>query len=102
MKIFCSFKILNEKYNKNFKMNSLEKNLLDLKHSLSSTKASLFFSIGVGGFLAILFGLLQLKASTLMSILISIIWLDIFVWISIKYFIECGNIQNIINGKIKK
>ncbi len=82
-------------------MNSLEKNLLDLKHSLSSTKASLFFSIGVGGFLAILFGLLQLKTDTLTSILVSAVWLDIFVWISIKYFIRCSKIQEEINNKIR-
>lgn len=83
-------------------MNSLEKNLLDLQHSLSLIKASLFFSIGVGGFLAILFGFLQLGINALWSVLISIIWLDIFVWISINHFIKCSKIQDKINEKIQR
>ena len=37
-------------------MDELEKNLLDLKHSLFSTKGSILFTIGIAGGLSILFG----------------------------------------------
>ena len=60
-------------------MNSSEKNLLDLKHSLYSTKAALFFSIDFGGFIALLFGLMQLTDDLLISLLTSVTWLNIFV-----------------------
>jgi len=83
-------------------MNSSEKNLLDLKHSLYSTKAALFFSIGFGGFLAILFGLIQLTNDILISTLSSLIWLNVFVWIAIKYFVECSKIQEKINKATSK
>ena len=78
-------------------MDSLKKNLLDLRHSLSSTKAAIFFSVGFGGFLALLFGLIQLTNEILISFLVSITWLNLFSWIAIKHFAECEKIQKEIN-----
>ena len=76
--------------------------MLDLKHSLYSQKASLFFSIGFGGFIAISFGLIQLTKDILISLLVALMWLDIFVWIAIKNFAECTKIQDKINKVLNK
>ena len=81
-------------------MNHLEKNLLDLRHSLSTTKASLFFGIGFGGALALFFGFMQLIEDTFTALLIAEVWLIIFVWRGINYFVECGKIQDEIKNKI--
>ena len=79
-----------------------KKNLLDLKHSLYTTKASLFFSIGVGGAIAIFFGLWQLTSDNFLSLLISNIWLIIFVWIAINHFSKCVNIQKELEDSLSK
>ena len=82
-------------------MNSKQKNLLDLRHSFYSTKASLFFSIGVGGFIALFFGIKQLIQQNIgLSFLIADIWLIIFVWIAIKNFNECEKIQRKIKDSL--
>tara|TARA_Y100000310_G_C20478914_1_gene713751 strand:+ start:508 stop:765 length:258 start_codon:yes stop_codon:yes gene_type:complete len=83
-------------------MNSEEKNLLDLKHSLYSTKASLFFSIGVGGAIALFFGIKQLVNDTIGPLLTADIWLVVFVWLSIIHFSRCVNIQKEIKKSLSK
>ncbi len=83
-------------------MNSKEKNLLDLKHSLYTTKASLFFSIGVGGAIAIFFGVRQLINDTSLPLLIGNIWLIIFVWVAISHFARCENIQKELEKSLNK
>ena len=83
-------------------MNSKEKNLLDLKHSLYSTKASLFFSIGVGGAIAIFFGIKQLIQDTMLSLLVANIWFIIFGWVAIIYFYRCNKIQKEIESSLNK
>jgi len=83
-------------------MNNKEKNLLDLKHSLYITKASLFFSIGVGGAIALFFGLKELIKDWILPILIADIWLIVFVWISIIHFSRCDNIQKELEEYLKK
>ena len=82
-------------------MNSLEKNLLDLRHSLSSTKASLLFSIGVGCSIALFFRLLQVIDNKLIIFLVSYFWLVILVSISLKHFFQCTKIQKRIEEAIK-
>ena len=82
-------------------MDSKEKNLLDLKHSLNSTKASLFFSIGAGGAIALFFGIRQLVENVVLPVLIADIWLIIFVWVSITYFSKCEKIQKEIKNSLK-
>ena len=74
-------------------MNSKEKNLLDLKHSLYQTKAALFFSMGLGSAIALFFGIRQLTDDIIFPILISAICLIIFVSIAIKNFAKCNKIQ---------
>jgi len=74
-------------------MNNKEKNLLDLRHSLYITKASLFFSIGVGGAIALFFGLQQLINDILLSLFVGNIWFIIFVWLSIIHFSRCEKLQ---------
>ena len=83
-------------------MNSQEKNLLDLKHSLYVTKASLFFGIGVGGAIALFFGLKKLNDNFFLSFLVGNVWLIIFVWISIIHFSRCGNIQKELENSLKR
>ena len=83
-------------------MNSEEKNLLDLKHSLYSTKGALFFSIGIGGAIAIFFGLWQLIEDTKLPILIAEVWIVILGWMSIKYFNRCSEIQIKIEESLGK
>ena len=81
-------------------MDSIEKNLLDLQHSLYSTKASLFFSIGVGGAIAIFFGIREMSIK-MINVLIPLIWLIPFVWLAINYFVRCSGIQKEIENFIK-
>ncbi|MEK6820283.1 MAG: hypothetical protein AABX71_01065 [Nanoarchaeota archaeon] len=81
-------------------MNSKQKNLLDLKHSLYSTKASLFFSIGVGGAIALFFGIKQLIEEAALPILVANIWFIIFVWVSIIHFNKCEKIQKKIKDSL--
>ena len=79
-------------------MNDLEKNLLDLQHSLFSVKGSIFFGIGIGGSLTLFFGLNQIIKERYISILISLIWVIIFGWITVLQFVKCNQIQE----KVKK
>ena len=83
-------------------MNYKEKNLLDLKHSLNSTKASIFFSIGVGGGIAIFFGIKQLVTDIMIPLLIADIWLIIFVLVAIIHFARCDNIQKELEKSLNK
>lgn len=83
-------------------MNFKEKNLLDLRHSLHSTKASLFFSIGAGGGIALFFGISQLTKEMIVPLLTANIWLIIFVWVSIIHFNECSKIQKEIRASFER
>lgn len=83
-------------------MNIFKKNLLDLQHSFYLTKASLFFSIGAGGALAIFFGLIQIGIDTLSIAFVSSFWFVIFTWLSIIHFSRCEKIQDNINALIKE
>lgn len=82
-------------------MNSKEKNLLDLKHSLSLTKGALFLSIGIGSSIAIFFGAKQLELSFTNSFIVSTFFLLPFITQSIKHFIICNEIQDSIKSSIR-
>lgn len=83
-------------------MKAKEKNLLDLQHSLYSTKASVFFSIGIGGAIALFFGIKEMaQEGIVIPILISLIWLIIFAWFAIAYFNECNKIHRKILSVLK-
>lgn len=79
-------------------MNVKEKNLLDLKHSLSLTKGALFLSIGIGSGIAILLGTKQIGISMIYSLILSIFFASIFIYSSIIHFTKCSNIQNKIKN----
>lgn len=81
-------------------MNSKEKNLLDLKHSLSQTKGALFLSIGIGSGIAIFFGGRQIGITTINSFVTSLLFSLGFVYTSIKHFIRCNDIQDKIERSI--
>ena len=78
-------------------MNSEEKNLLDLQHSLSLTKGALFLSIGIGGSISLFLGLKD-TISLKMSIAIISVFSTPFIYKYIAHFENCKEIQK----KIKK
>ena len=81
-------------------MDNLEKNLLDLRHSLYNTQGALYLSVGIAGGLALFFGSLQLELSPLTAFFISIFFSLPFISISIRKFIECKKIQDKIEKLI--
>jgi len=74
-------------------MKAIEKNLLDLQRSLSQTKGSLFFSVGIGSGVAIFFGGKQLGIPPLTSFIIAELFSFLFILRSIQHFTKCGLIQ---------
>lgn len=86
-------------------MDALAKNVFDLRHSLNLTKGSMFLSVGIGGAIAIFFGLREVIINEqlfYMSFLLSFIWLMIFGWVAILHFERCNKIQKIIEKSIKR
>lgn len=81
-------------------MEKFEKNLLDLKHSLFSTKGSILFTIGIAGGLSILFGSKDFISPNYLRILISIIWILIFGGVAINFFNKCEEIHTNIKEYI--
>ncbi|MAH47612.1 hypothetical protein CMI37_17465 [Candidatus Pacearchaeota archaeon] len=83
-------------------MDAIEKNILDLQHSLSQSKATLFFNLGIGSGIAIFFGSIQLEILPIKSFIIALLFSLLFINKSIKYFSRCSKIQNYIYKKQNK
>lgn len=81
-------------------MEPLEKNLMDLQHSLFSTKGAVLFTIGIGGAISII-ALLKEFAEEPFPLLLGLIWFCIFGALSIIQFSECNKIQNKIKENLK-
>jgi len=85
-------------------MDFLHKNLLDLQHSLFSTKGAILFTLGIGGAISIISLLNQIDFQNsipqLIPIVIGIIWFAIFGSLAIKQFSECNKIQKRIKNSI--
>ncbi len=79
----------------------LEKNLLDLQHSLSQTKAALYLSLGIGGGIAIFFGGKQIGIGTLNSFITALFFSLPFIFYSMKNFDRCNRIQRRIYALMK-
>jgi len=82
-------------------MDILEKNLLDLQHSLFSTKGAILFTIGIGGAISII-SLLNNFAEDPFPLLLGLIWFIIFGAISIIQFYKCNKIQNRVRKELSK
>lgn len=82
-------------------MKELEKNLLDLRHSLYQSKAVLFFAVGLGSEISIFFGSLQLEIDAITSSILALMFTILFLNQSFKNFNECYKIQEKIENHVK-
>ena len=70
----------------------LEKNLLDLKHSVSLTKAGTFLALAFSSWIAIFFSVREFYSDTRIAIYFATIIASVFLYYSIKFFNNCEEI----------
>ena len=73
--------------------NNIEKNILDLKHSISLTKAATFFTLGFSSWLAMFFGLKEFYGNTMIILFGSTLIASAFFFYAFKFFKNCENIH---------
>jgi len=81
-------------------MDSLKKNFLDLRHSFFQTKGALFFGLGIGGGIALFFGAKQMGVDIFVSFFLALFFSFLFIYMSIKKFNRCKDIQGVIRRAI--
>jgi len=83
-------------------MDPLEKNLLDLKHSLSVTKGATFLGFGILGAFSIYSFARELIFDKNVLLGIAIIWLGIFGSLGVIEFNKCHQIESKIQKVLYK
>lgn len=82
-------------------MTPLEKNLLDLRHSLAITRAASYLGLGVGSGLALYIGAIQIGIPQFASLVITTFFIGFFIRYAIRDFDLCKDIQKQISDEIE-
>ena len=77
------------------KNKKIEKNILDLKHSVNLTKAGTFLALSFSSWIAVFFGMKEFYSENLkINILIATLVSASFLYYAIKFFKNCEDIHN--------
>lgn len=76
----------------------LEKNLLDLKHSLSLTKAGTFLALAFSSWIAIFFSIKEFYSDRRIAIYFATLIATVFLYYAIKFFRKCDGIYEEIKN----
>lgn len=80
------------------KGNDIEKNILDLQHSVNLAKAGTFLALAFSSWIAVFFGMKEFYSDIKYSILIATFVAIFFLYNAFKHFRNCEDIHN----KIKR
>lgn len=71
----------------------LEKNLLDLTHSVSLTKAGTFLALAFSSWIAIFFSIKEFYSNIKIAVFFATLISTIFLYYAIKFFKNCEDIH---------
>ena len=74
-------------------MNDIEKNILDLKHSVSLAKAGAFLALAFSSWIAVFFGMREFYSDVKIIITIPSLVFIFFFYYCIKFFENCKEIH---------
>ena len=81
-------------------MNEIQKNILDLKHSVNLAKAGAFLGLAFSSWIAIFFGVKEFYSDSKLAFFVSTIVFILFLYKTRQFFKKCEHIHSEIS-KIK-
>lgn len=70
---------------------AVKKNILDLKHAVLTTKASVYLGLAFGSWISIFLALQDVDYT--LAFMVALLPAAMFFWKSNQYFSECGKLQ---------